>query len=132
MSWPRGLTAFWGAVQARGCGRRRTPRGTGAGCLFPRCLFFDVFPAADLVVAADDAGNGFGVGEVFFGQDPRGEGMGIIGVENRNRALDDDGAVIELFVDEMNSAAGYFDAVIEGLLLRVEARKRGQTARDGY
>ena len=81
----------------------------------------EVFAALDLVFAGCYTGDCFGVGDVFFDQDSLGEGLGVVGVEDRDGALEDDGAVIELVVDEVDGAAGDFDAVVEGLLLGVEA-----------
>ena len=40
-------------------------------------------------------------------------------------ALEDDDAVVQVLVDKMHGAAGYFDAVIEGLLLGFETWECG-------
>ena len=63
---------------------------------------------------------------MLFGEDALGEGVGVVGLENRNCTLENDGAVVEVFVDEVHGAAGDFHAVVEGLLLGVEARESGQ------
>ncbi len=87
---------------------------------------FDVAAAADLVFAASDAGDGFGVGDVLFGEDADGEGGCVVGFEDGDGALQDDDALVEVFVDEVDGAAGYFDAVVEGLGLSVEAGEGGK------
>jgi len=97
--------------------RRKTPDWGLSG---------DVAAAADFVLPADDACNGLGVGDVLFGEDALGKGVGVVGVENGDGALEDDDAVVEVFVDEVHGAAGDFDAVVEGLLLGVEAGEGGQ------
>ncbi len=89
-------------------------------------ILFQILPASDLVLSADQASNGLRVGDVLLGEDAGGEGVGIVAVEDRNGPLQDDDAVIELFVDKVDGAAGNLDAVIEGLLLRVETGKSGQ------
>lgn len=88
----------------------------------------------DFVVAGDDFGDGFGVGDVFLLEDAMGEGGLIVGVEDRDGALGDDDAVVELLVDEVDGAAGDLDAVVEGLLLGIEAgegrEQRGMDVED--
>ena len=37
---------------------------------------FNIAAAADFILAAGDAGDGFGVGQVLFGEDAVGEGVG--------------------------------------------------------
>ncbi len=59
-------------------------------------------------------------------QNAFGEGVLIVGGENGNGLLQDNGAVIEVLVHKVNGAAAELDAVIEGLLLRFEAGKSGQ------
>jgi len=85
-----------------------------------------VAPAANLVIASEDPGDGFGVGDVLFGEDAAAEGVGVVGVKDGDGALEDDGSVVELVVDEMDRAAGHFDSVVEGLLLGFEAGEGGQ------
>lgn len=82
--------------------------------------------AADFAFAASHEADGFGVGEVLLSEDAVAKGLGGVGVEDGDGALDDNGAVIELFVDEVDGAAGDFDAVGEGLLLGFEAGEGGQ------
>ena len=82
--------------------------------------------SADFVFAAGYAADGLSVGDVLFDKDALGEGVRVVGFEDGNGALEDDGAVVEMFVDKVNGAAGDFYAVVEGLLLGVEAGKGGQ------
>lgn len=63
---------------------------------------------------------------MFLRKNASGERMGIVRIENRYRTLQDDRTVVEVLIDEVNSAASNFDAVIEGLRLRFKAGKRGQ------
>src|ERR1017187_10216190 len=86
----------------------------------------DVTPPANLVLATGYAGNGFRVSQVFLNKDAGGQGMRVVGFKHRNRALKDDRAVVQMFIDKVDSAAGHFDAVIECLLLRIEAGKSRQ------
>src|ERR1700676_5224020 len=89
----------------------------------------EVAPALNFIGAAGNAGYRLRVGDVLFRQDARGEGVAVVVVVNRDNALQDDDAVVEVLVDEVNRAAGHLDAVIEGLLLGVEAREGGQQGR---
>lgn len=82
--------------------------------------------ALDLVAAGSDAGDGFRVSDVFFGEDAIGEGVGIVCGEDGDGALEDDDAVVEVLVDEVDGAAGELNAVVEGLGLGVEAGEGGQ------
>ena len=84
-----------------------------------------VAATADLVFATDDAGDGLGVGEVFFGENAGGEGVSVVGVEYRDGALEDDDAVVEMLIDEVDGAAGEFDTKVQCLLLRLEAGESG-------
>jgi len=94
--------------------------------LFRRSQLFHVFPAAYFVFAADHAGNGLGICEVLFREDPRGERVFVVGLKHRDRALHHDCAVIELFIDKVYGAARDLYAVGECLLLRFKPRERGQ------
>jgi hypothetical protein len=85
-----------------------------------------VAAALDLVLAAGDAGDGLRVGDVLLGEDAAGEGVGVVCGQNRDGALEDDDAVVEVLVDEMDGTAGDGYAVVEGLLLGVEAGKGGE------
>jgi len=71
---------------------------------------------------------------VLFGEDAFGEGVGVVGFENSNRSLENDSAVVEVLVDEVDGAAGDLYAVIECLLLGVEAgegrQQRGMDVED--
>ena len=88
--------------------------------------FFDIAAADDGVFGAGDAGDGFAVGDVFLGEDAVGEGVGVVGFEDGDNALQDDDAVVEVLVDKVDGATGDLDAVIECLGLGFEAGKRGQ------
>src|SRR5258707_9759965 len=48
-------------------------------------------------------------------------GVLVVGIEDGDDGLQDDGAGVEIFVDEVDGASGELDAVVEGLLLRFEA-----------
>ena len=63
---------------------------------------------------------------MFLGEDAFGERVRVVVGEDGDGALENDDAVIEMFVDEVDGAAGPLDAVVESLLLRVEAGKRRQ------
>lgn len=60
--------------------------------------------------------------------------MGIFVLENRNGALQNNDAVVEMLVDEVNGAAGPLDSVVKGLFLCVESREgrkqRGMDVQD--
>jgi len=80
--------------------------------------------AGDFVVPFQDDFYGLGVDAMLLFQDALGKGVLVVGIENRDDGLKNYGAGIEIFVDEMDGAAGEFDAVIEGLPLRFEAGER--------
>ena len=68
-----------------------------------------------------------------------GERLHGIVVQHRHGGLHDDGAGVQVFVDEVDGAAGDFDAVLQRLVLRVQAGEGGQqrrmdieNARSGY
>jgi hypothetical protein len=76
-----------------------------------------------------DLFDGFGV-EVPFGLLDAGvEGGGGVVVMHGDGLLGDDGAGIDALIDEMDGAAGDFDAVIEGLFPGFEAGEGGQQGR---
>ena len=54
-------------------------------------------------------------------ENARGKRVCIVVVEHRNRSLKNDRAVVQLVVDKVHGAARHLHAVVEGLLLRVEA-----------
>jgi hypothetical protein len=85
--------------------------------------------ALHLILAAGDAGNGFAIGDVLFDKDPVSERVSVVGFENRNGALQNYRAVIEVLIDEVHGAASDFDSIVEGLLLGIESRKGGQQRR---
>ena len=86
----------------------------------------DEAAADDFEVAAEEAVEGFGVGDVFFVKDVVAEVIGGPGGVDRDGALDEDDAVVELLVDEVDGAAGDADAVLPGLVLGVEAGEGGE------
>ena len=53
--------------------------------------------------------------------------MCVIRFVNRHATLQDDDAVIELLVDEMHGAPSDLYAIVEGLLLRIQAGKPGNS-----
>ena len=67
---------------------------------------------------------GLGIDAVLFGQDSFGQSRVGVVVFHFDDGLQDDWTCIEIFVHEMDGAAGEFDAVFEGLALRFESRKR--------
>ena len=80
-------------------------------------------PACDLIIAIDKQRHRFGVETMLFDQDARGESVGRIVVKHRNDRLRDDRAAVERFVNEVDCAAAPFNAVLNGLTMRVEAGK---------
>src|ERR1700758_4749177 len=52
--------------------------------------------------------------------------MCVVRFVDGHGSLQDDDAVVELLIDEMHGAASDFDAILKGLLLRIQAGKRGQ------
>ena len=78
------------------------------------------------VLAAQDAGDGFGVGEVFLGEDALGEGLAGVVVLDGDSLLEDDDAVVYGFVDEVDGAAGDLRSVVQGLVLGVESGEGGE------
>jgi hypothetical protein len=79
--------------------------------------------AEDFVLSTGHAGDGFAVGDMLLDQDARGEGVGVVSFEDRDGALQDNDAMVQVLIDEMNGATGYLNAVFEGLALRFEAGK---------
>jgi len=77
-------------------------------------------------MAFEDDSNGFGINSVFFLQDTRGKSFFRVVVVYWQDGLENDGAGVEIFVNEMDRAAGELDAVLESLALRLETWKRGQ------
>jgi hypothetical protein len=86
----------------------------------------DESAAANLILLARHHGDGFRVGQVFFGQNPRGERLGVVGLQHRNSALQNNGSVIQMLIYKMHSAAGHLDAIVEGLLLGFKTREGRQ------
>ena len=90
--------------------------------------------AGDFVVPFQDDFYGLGVDAMLLFQDTGGKRVLVVGIEDRDSGLQDDGAGVEVFVDEVDGATGEFDAIVEGLLLGFEARKgreeRGMNVQD--
>src|SRR5437899_3730648 len=82
--------------------------------------------ADDFVVSFQDDFYGLGVDAMFLFQDALGKGVLVVGVEDGDGGLQNDGAGVEIFVDEVDGAAGEFYAVVEGLFLRFQAGERGE------
>ena len=86
----------------------------------------EVAAVLDGVVSAEDAGYGFGVRLVFLFEDAGGEGVGgVVGFDG-DGALQDDDAVVDGLVDEVDGTACDFGSVVERLGLRFEAGEGGQ------
>ncbi len=79
---------------------------------------------ANFVLTTCYASNRLGVSDVFLRQDAVSQRMRVIALQHRDSPLQDDRAVIQLFIYEMHRASGHFDTVVEGLLLRIQTRKR--------
>jgi hypothetical protein len=82
--------------------------------------------ALDAEFGFGDEAKGFGVGFAFGNLDAGVEGFRGVGVEDGHGGLGDDGAAVDALIDEVNGAAGDFDAVFEGLAPGFEARKGGE------
>ncbi len=80
----------------------------------------------DGVYPAYDAGDSLRVRDVLFYENARGEALSGVCVRHLDGALQDDGAVIELLVDEVHRAAGELGAVRQRLRLGVEPWKGWQ------
>ena len=89
---------------------------------------FNVTAPGYVVVAGEDAGDSFGVGEVLLGEDASRERLGCVLVFDGDCALQNDDAMVEQLVDEVDGATGDLGAVFKGLPLGVEAGKTGQQA----
>src|SRR5260370_36014820 len=77
--------------------------------------------AFDFEFSFENCSNGFGIDAMLFSQNFFGERSFSVFVEDGDSGLRDDRAGVEIFVDEMDGAAGEFHAVFEGLALRFEA-----------
>jgi len=89
----------------------------------------DYATAGDFVVPFQDDFYGLGVDAMFLFQDALGKGVLVVGIEDGDDGLQDDGACVEIFVDKVDGASGELDAVVEGLLLRFEAGEGRQERR---
>ena len=85
--------------------------------------------ALDFVTAFEDDSHSFRINLVFLGEDAGGQRVfGVVVLDGDDR-LEHDGTGVEIFVDEMDGAAGEFDAVFERLALRFEAGEGGEERR---
>ncbi len=66
---------------------------------------------------------------MFFGQHACRQRLDLVGVEDRHRRLQHDRSRVELRVHQMHGRTRHPDAVLQGLALRLEPRKRGQQRR---
>src|SRR5437899_3884978 len=82
--------------------------------------------AGDFVVPFQDDFYGLGVDAMLLFQDALRKGVLVVGVEDRDGGLQNDGAGVEILVDEVDGTAGEFYAVVEGLFLRFQAGERGE------
>src|ERR1700704_5618529 len=82
--------------------------------------------AGDFVFSFQDNFYGFGIDAMLFLEDFVGEGGFRVFIEDRDSGLQNDGAGIEVFVDEMDGAASEFHSVFEGLALGFEAGEGGE------
>ena len=86
-------------------------------------LGYQYAAAGDFVTTFEDDSNGFGIDFVFLVQNFGGERVLGVVIRDGNDGLEDNGAGVEIFVDEMDGAAGEFDAIFESLALGFEAGK---------
>jgi DNA polymerase III subunit delta' len=94
--------------------------------LDPAAAAKEAAAAFDADALEGDLFDGFGI-EIPFGLLDAGvEGGGGVVVVHGNGLLGDDGAGIDALIDEMDGAAGDFDAVVEGLFPGFEAGERGE------
>jgi hypothetical protein len=73
--------------------------------------------AGDFVTAFENDSHRLGINAMFFLKNSGGEGVFSVVIFYGDDGLKNDGAGVEIFVDEMDGAAGEFDAVFEGLAL---------------
>jgi predicted site-specific integrase-resolvase len=77
----------------------------------------------DLVFALEHNTYRLGVGKVFLFENAGSESVIVVGIEDGDDLLQDDGSVIEVFVHKVYCAAADSYSVVEGLLLSVEPGK---------
>ena len=87
------------------------------------------FPPDNFVISPGNLFQRLNIKRVLVFQNFRRESFRRVRVGNFNRPLREYRAVVEIVVNKMNRAAGYFNAVFNRLPLRVESGKRGQQAR---
>jgi len=92
-------------------------------------LGYQYAATSDFVTAFEDDSNGLGIDFVFLLQNSRRKRVLGVVVGYGNDGLEDDGAGVEIFVDEMDGTAGELYAVFESLALGLEARERGEERR---
>ena len=83
-------------------------------------------PATYLDAAFSDQPDCLWVEQVFLLQNPCRKGLFRIPIHDGDRRLEYDGSCVHPFIHKVDSAARNLDAVFNGLLLGMEARKRGQ------
>ncbi len=92
-------------------------------------LYGQITSSGDAVAAGENSNDGLGVGNMFLFQDAGRERMLIILGQYRHRALKNDDAMIELFVDKVDGASGDGSAILERLPLCIQAGKGGKQRR---
>lgn len=86
--------------------------------------------AVERPVAVEDVLDGFGVQPMFLDQDPRGQSLRRVVVENRHGGLEHDRPPIEFPRHEMDCRTGDPDSMGPGLTLRLDTWK-GREQRGG-
>ena len=79
--------------------------------------------ADDLKFAGNDSPYCLWIRKVFLLKNSRRQSRLILSGQNGNNPLQDNYSMVQVFVDEVHSAAGILNSVVESLLLRVEARE---------
>src|ERR1700716_2444128 len=80
----------------------------------------NVTAALNNIVSAEDTSDCLRIGKVLLLQDARRKGFCGVVVVHRDRFLQNDHAVIDGFVDELDAASRDLRAIVEGLLLCIE------------
>src|SRR6267378_1317709 len=93
------------------------------------CLLAYHSPANNLILAAGNDSQRFGIQSVLFFQYALGKRLFVIFVEHRNDSLRDDWPAIECLINKGHRATAEFDAMFQSLLLRIKTRERRQQAR---
>src|ERR1700675_4501135 len=88
-----------------------------------------VSAAYDGIFAGEHTGERLRINAMLLFQDSAGQLNLVIAGQDRHGALQNDHSVIELFVDEMNCAAGIMHSIIQSLLLCIES---GESRKQGW